>query len=70
MYPQYPADIVPPATVISSTSDFIVSVTPINSVPTILTVQSKIISGSNLNIVVSGIKYSGGSWSNLDSETI
>jgi hypothetical protein len=64
------SDIVPPGTVISSTSSFIVNVTPINSVPTTLTVQSKVISGSNLNIVISGIKYSGGSWSNLNSETI
>ena len=64
------ADIIPPGTVISSVSSFIVNITPINSVPTLLTVQSKIISGSNLNIVVGGIKYSGGSWSNLNSETI
>jgi hypothetical protein len=64
------SDIIPPGTIISSTSSFIVNVTPINSSPTILTVQSKVVSGSNLNIIVSGIKYSGGTWSNLDSETI
>jgi hypothetical protein len=64
------ADIVPPGTVIASVSNYIVNLTPINSDPTLVTVVSKVVSGSNLNIVVSGIKYSGGSWSNLNSETI
>ena len=64
------ADIVPSGTVISSAYNFIVNLTPINSDPTVLTVNSQIISGSNLEIVVQGMKYSGGSWSVLDAETI
>lgn len=64
------ADIIPAGTVISTAYDFIVNLTAINSDPTILTINSQVISGSNLEIVVEGIKYSGGSWSNLDSETI
>ena len=64
------ADIVPSGTVITSVSSYIVNLTAINSSPTLLTVVSKVFSGSNLNIAVSGIKYSGGSWSNLNAETI
>ena len=64
------ADIVPSGTVVSSADDFIVNLTPINSDPTVLTINSKNISGSNLQIVIEGIKYSGGSWSALDAETI
>ena len=64
------ADIVPSGTVISSAYNFIVNLTPINSDPTVLTINSQVVSGSNLEIVVWGMKYSGGSWSDLDSETI
>jgi hypothetical protein len=64
------ADIIPPGVVISGPYSYVVNLTPINSDPTVLTINSQTISGSNLNIIVEGIKYSGGSWSNLDSETI
>lgn len=53
-----------------SSDSYIVNLTANNSVPTVLTINSKSIVGSNLQIVVQGIKYSGGSWSDLDSETI
>lgn len=64
------ADIVPSGVVVSGPYSYIVSLTPINSDPTVLTINSQTISGSNLEISVEGIKYSSGSWSNLDSETI
>lgn len=64
------ADIIPPGVVVSSVYNYVVNLTPINSDPTVLTINSQVISGSNLNIVVEGIKYSGGSWSNLNSQTI
>ena len=64
------ADIIPPGVVISGPYSYVVNLTPISSDPTVLTINSQTISGSNLNIIVEGIKYSGGSWSNLDSETI
>lgn len=64
------ADIVPLGVVVSSAYDYVVNLTPINSDPTVLTINSQTVSGSNLEIVVEGIKYSGGSWSVLNSETI
>lgn len=64
------ADIVPSGVVVSGPYSYIVNITPINSDPTVLTINSQTISGSNLEISVEGIKYSSGSWSNLDSETI
>jgi hypothetical protein len=64
------ADIIPPGVVISGPYSYVVNLTPISSDPTVLTINSQTISGSNLNIIVEGIKYSGGSWSNLDSQTI
>lgn len=64
------ADIIPPGVVVSGPYSYIVNLTPINSDPTVLTINSQSVSGSNLEIVIEGIKYSGGSWSNLDSETI
>lgn len=64
------ADILPPGVVVTGPYDYVVSLTPINSDPTVLTINSQSVSGSNLEIVVEGIKYSGGSWSNLNSETI
>lgn len=64
------ADIVPPGVVVSGPYDYIVNLTPISLNPTVLTINSQTVSGSNLEIVVEGIKYSGGTWSNLNSETI
>jgi|AntAceMinimDraft_1070359.scaffolds.fasta_scaffold11974_2 hypothetical protein len=64
------ADIVPPGTIISSVDNYIVNLTAINSEPTLLTVRSKVISGSNIEVVVEGVKLSGGTWSSLDAETI
>jgi hypothetical protein len=64
------ADIIPSGVVVSGPYDYVVNLTAINSDPTILTINSQSVSGSDLNIVVEGIKYSGGSWSNLNSETI
>lgn len=64
------ADIVPSGVTVSGPYSYIVNLTPVNSDPTVLTINSQSISGSNLQIVVEGIKYSGGSWSNLDAETI
>jgi len=64
------ADIVPPDVTVTGPYSYIVNLTPINSDPTNLTINSQSVSGSNLNIVVKGIKYSGGSWSDLNSETI
>jgi hypothetical protein len=63
-------DIIPPGVVVSGPYSYVVNLTPINSDPTVLTINSQSVSGSNLEIVVEGIKYSGGSWSNLNSETI
>jgi hypothetical protein len=64
------ADILPPGVVVTGPYDYIVNLTPINSDPTVLTINSQSVVSTNLNIVVEGIKYSGGSWSNLNSETI
>jgi hypothetical protein len=64
------ADIVPSGVTVSGPYSYIVNLTPINSDPTVLTINSQSVSGSNLQIVVEGIKYSGGSWSNLNAETI
>ena len=64
------ADIIPPGVVVSGPYSYIVNLTPISSNPTVLTINSQSVSGSNLEIVIEGIKYSGGSWSNLNSETI
>lgn len=64
------ADIIPLGVVVSGPYSYVVNITPINSDPTVLTINSQTVSGSNLNIVVEGIKYSSGSWSNLNSQTI
>ena len=64
------ADIVPPGTIVSSVNNYIVNLTAINSVPTLLTVRSKALSGPNIEVVVEGVRLSGGTWSSLDSETI
>lgn len=64
------ADILPPGVVVSGPYSYVVNLTAINSDPTILTINSQSVSGSNLEIIVEGIKYSGGSWSNLNASTI
>lgn len=64
------ADIIPAGVVVSGPYDYIVNLTPINSDPTVLTINSQTVSGSNLEIVIEGIKYSGGSWLNLNAATI
>lgn len=64
------ADIIPPGVVVTGPYDYVVNLTAINADPTVLTINSQAVSGSNLNIVVEGIKYSGGSWTNLNAETI
>jgi hypothetical protein len=64
------SDIVPPGVIVSGPYSYVVNLTPIGSDPTVLTINSQTVSGLNLNIVVEGIKYSGGSWSALNSETI
>lgn len=64
------ADILPAGVVVSGPYSYVVSLTPINSDPTVLTINSQTVSGSNLEIVIEGIKYSGGSWSNLNASTI
>lgn len=64
------SDIIPPGVVVSGPYSYVVNLTPINSNPTVLTIKSQTISGSNLLITVEGIKYSGGSWSVLNAETI
>lgn len=64
------ADILPPGVIVSGPYSYVVNITPINSDPTVLTINSQTVSGSNLEIVVEGIKYSGGSWSNLNAATI
>ena len=64
------ADILPSGVVISGPYSYVVNLTPINSDPTVLTINSQTVSGANLEIVVEGIKYSGGTWSVLNSETI
>ena len=64
------ADIVPLGVVVSGPYSYVVNLTPIGSDPIVLTVNSQTISGANLLITIEGIKYSGGSWSALNSETI
>ena len=64
------ADIIPPGVVVSGPYSYVVSLTPIKSDPVVLTINSQTVSGANLLITVEGIKYSGGSWSSLNAETI
>lgn len=64
------ADINPPGVSIPTAYGYAVDISPINSSPTVLTIDSQSFSGSNLQIDINAIKYSGGSWSALDSETI
>jgi hypothetical protein len=64
------SDIVPSGVVIASAYDYVVNLRAINSSPTLLTISSQTLTAGNLEINLQGIKYSGGSWSDLDSETI
>lgn len=61
------SDILPPGVVVSGPYSYVVNLTPINSDPTVLTINSQSISGSNLDIVIEGIRFSGGSWTNINS---
>ena len=64
------ADILPLGVTVSGPYSYVVSLTAISNSPTLLTINSQSISGSNLNIVINAIKYTGGTWSSLNSETI
>ena len=64
------ADIIPPGVVVSSPYSYVVNLTPISLDPVVLTINSQTISGPNLLITIEGIKYSGGTWSALNAETI
>lgn len=64
------ADILPPGVTVSGPYSYVVNLTPVHSDPTVLTINSQSVAGSNLNIVVEGISYSGGSWANLNAQTI
>lgn len=61
------SDILPPGVVVSGPYSYVVNLTPINSDPTVLTINSQSISGSSLDIVIEGIRFSGGSWTNINS---
>jgi len=65
-------DIIPNEFIALNPYDYVVNVRAINSDPTLLTIsqQSLPTESGNFEIVLQGIKYSGSSWSNLDSETI
>lgn len=64
------SEILPPGVTIADPYDFTVTMSPINSNPTVLTIQSQSFSSNNLQIQISGIKYSSSTWSNLNAETI
>jgi hypothetical protein len=64
------SDIVPDGVVIVSPYDYVVNISAINLDPTLLTISSQTIASENLEIVLQGIKYSSGTWSELNSETI
>lgn len=64
------ASIVPLGVIVPDPYSYVVNLTAISSDPTILTINSQTVSGSNLNIVVEGIKFSGGTWSALNAQTI
>ena len=64
------SDIIPPGAAVSGPYSYVVSLTAISSDPTVLTINSQTLSGSSLNIVVEGVKFSGGTWSAMNSETI
>jgi hypothetical protein len=63
-------DIVPLGVVVTGPYDYVVNLTAISTDPTLLTINSQSVSSGNLNIVIEGIKYSGGTWSAMNSQTI
>jgi hypothetical protein len=63
-------DIVPLGVVVTGPYDYVVNLTAISTDPTLLTINSQSVSSGNLNIVIEGIKYSGGTWSAMNAETI
>lgn len=64
------SDIIPAGVTVASAYNYIVSISPVNTTPTVLTITSQSFSGSNLNISIDGMKYVDGSWIDLNSETI
>lgn len=64
------ASIIPSGVVVSGPYSYVASLTAISADPTVLTINSQSVSGSNLNIVVEGIKFSGGTWSVINAQTI
>lgn len=64
------SNILPPGVTVASAYDFCVTMTPISSDPTILTINSQTLTATQIEIVVEAIKYSSGSWSALNAETI
>ncbi len=63
-------DIVPLGVVVTGPYDYVVNLTAISTDPTLLTINSQSVSSGNLNIIIEGIKYSSGTWSAMNSETI
>lgn len=63
-------DIVPSGAIVASAYDYVVNIRAINSDPTLLTILSQTVALDNLEIVLQGLKYSSGTWSELDTETI
>jgi len=61
---------VPLGVVVTGPYDYVVNLTAISTDPTLLTINSQSVSSGNLNIVIEGIKYSGGTWSAMNSQTI
>ena len=64
------ADIIPLGSLVSDAYSYIVNLTPINSDPIVLTINSQSISGSNLLITVEGIKFLSGTWSAMNDQII
>jgi hypothetical protein len=59
------ADIIPSTITGLTATNYVVTLTPVNSDPTVLTINSKSIVSTNLEVVVEGIKYASAAWSNL-----
>ena len=64
------SDIIPSGVIVASAYNYIVNISPVNTIPTVLTITSQSFSGSNLNISIDGMKYVDGSWIDLNAETI
>jgi hypothetical protein len=63
------SDIIP-STITGLTADnYIVTMTAVSTDPTVLTINSKSIVSTNLEIVVEAIKYSSSTWSNVTTAT-